>query len=331
MTAHEAPDPAGAGGEPGASAGARNGVRGAAASLLARPWFEPLFIGLIVINALMLGVEAQAGAQSELAQVLVRIDKIFLAAFVFELAVKWTALGTRRFFSDGWNVFDVLIVGASFLPMLPGMAALRALRVLRVLRLIRVVPTMRRVVEALFAALPGIGAALAILAVFFYIGAVMATKLFANAVPELFGDLGRSTLTLFQLTLFDDWGNVVRQTMDTAPAAWIFFVIFTAIAAFAVLNLFIGVIVDAVQSAQTKAITAEVDEVERDVADVARTLETARLRDEEMLRELRSLRAELTALAAASRGGSPAAQGDAGRPDPPPPPSPSRGRRKPQG
>jgi voltage-gated sodium channel len=231
-------------------------------------WFEPFFIFCIFANALLLGVDAHSMGRSPFHHIIVLVDHIFLGLFVVELVLKWSAYGTRSFFSQGWNIFDLIVVIASFLPALPGLSALRALRVLRIFRLFRVIPEMRRVVEALMTALPGITAALAILAVFFYIGAVVATTLYGVTNEERFGGLDKSALTLFQLTLFDDWGSVVRAVMDNHPSAWLFFVSFTAIAAFAVLNLFIGVIVDAVQTAQTKIITEELGAVEKDVEKV---------------------------------------------------------------
>src|SRR5262245_61477386 len=155
------------------------------------------------------------------------------------------AQGPKRYFSNGWNVFDVIIVGICYIAVSPAISALRTLRVLRVFRLVSAVPQMRRVVEALFGALPGILATSAILFVVFYIGSVMATTLFHT--EEGFRNLGESALSLFALTQFDGWGDTITRLNATYPWAWAFLMTFTVIAAFAVLNLFIGVIVDAVQ------------------------------------------------------------------------------------
>jgi voltage-gated sodium channel len=158
---------------------------------------------------------------------------------------------------------------------------------------------MRRVVEALFGAMPGILATMAILAIVFYIGAVMGTTLFHS--DPAFHDLGASLFTLFQLSQFDGWGDTLQRLQAQNPYAWIYVLGFTVIAAFAVLNLFVGVIVEAVQQAPHGAIKDELDEIEGEVEGIAEAQEDAAVVQRRLLDEIRGLRAEVAAL----RGGPP--------------------------
>lgn len=269
-------------------------------------WLFKNFILLcIILNAIALGVDAHFGESNPWHAMIEEADTIFLSIFTAELILEFLAVGPRRYFRNGWNIFDVLVVGASYISAMPFISALRTLRILRVLRLVSAVPQMRRVVEALLGAMPGILATVAILGIVYYIGAVMATTLFGATHPELFGGLDHSALVLFQLTLFDDWGNIVNEMGQTYPWAWAFFLGFTVISAFAVLNLFIGVIVDAVQETRNAEIKEDVSEIqedvsdiEEDVEDIAEAQEDAAVLQRRILEELTALRGEVAAMRA---------------------------------
>jgi voltage-gated sodium channel len=219
-----------------------------AAFLDSRPVRNAL-MGVILFNAAILGLETSAEVMERVGGLLHLLDRICLAFFVLELVLKLYALGPR-FFRGGWNLFDLAVVGVSLAPTAGGLSVLRALRVLRVLRVISVAPSLRRVVEGLVRALPGMGSVVLLLAIIFYVGAVMATKLFGAGNPEQFGHLGASALTLFQLMTFDGWmGEIVAPAMETHPFAWLFFVPFMVVTGFAVLNLLVGLVVNAMQEA----------------------------------------------------------------------------------
>jgi voltage-gated sodium channel len=258
-------------------------------------WFWDGFIlACIVVNAVIIGYDAHHGPSNAYHALIERWNMYFLWIFTFELVFEFFAQGPKRYFRNGWNIFDVLVVGLSYIAVNPAIAALRTLRVVRVFRLISAVPQMRRVVEALFGAMPGILATLAILAIVFYIGAVMGTTLFHD--QEGFRDLGESLLPLFALSQFDGWGEIVWRLQPDYPFAWVYVLSFTVIAAFAVLNLFIGVIVEAVQAAPQEEIMEEIDELEEDVEDIAEAQEDAAVVQQKILEEVRALRAEVAAL-----------------------------------
>ena len=222
------------------------GLRAMARRLVEAKWFSIFITFLIIANAITLGLATYPAIDQHFGDAFVRFDQIVVGIFIFEIAMKLIAYGLG-FFRRGWNVFDLVIVGIVLVPGAAGFAVLRALRVLRVLRLVSVVPMMRRIVEALFQAIPGMGAILAVLALMVYVGAVMATTLYGRDVPELFGSLQISALTLFQLMTMDGWKNeILAPVMEAGhPYAWVFFLIFIFLASFAVLNLFIALIVEA--------------------------------------------------------------------------------------
>ena len=210
--------------------------------------FQRAVMGLILVNAAILGLETSARAMAAAGELLVLLDRIIIAVFAAEILVKlWVY--RRRFFSDPWNLFDFAVVAISLAPASAAFSVLRALRVLRVLRLISVVPSMRKVVQALLQAIPGMGSIVALLALLYYVFSVMATKLFGATFPDWFGSIGASAYSLFQIMTLESWSmGIVRPVMEVYPLAWAFFVPFILITSFAVLNLFIAIIVNAMQS-----------------------------------------------------------------------------------
>ena len=212
--------------------------------------FTAFITAIILLNAVTLGLETSAAAMTAFGPLLFWLDRLALIIFTVEIGAKlWVY--RRRFFADGWNVFDFAIVTVAWLPAAGPLAVLRALRILRVLRLISIVPQMRMVVGALFKALPGMASIIAVLLLVFYVAAVMATKLFGEAFPQWFGGVGESMYTLFQIMTLESWSmGIVRPIMDVYPLAWLFFVPFVIVTSFAVLNLFIALIVNSMQSVQ---------------------------------------------------------------------------------
>lgn len=262
---------------------------------LTESWpFQAFILLCIVANAAILGYDAHYGEGNPWHATIERWNMYFLYIFSAELALELLAQGPRRYIGNGWNVFDVIVVAISYIAVSPAISALRTLRVVRVFRLISAVPQMRRVVEALFSAMPGILATLAILAIVFYIGAVTGTTLFHE--DDGFRNLGESALSLFALTQFDGWGETIARLQTHHPYAWVFVLSFTVVAAFAVLNLFIGVIVEAVQAAPQEEMKEELEDVQEDVEGIAVAQEDAAVVQQRILDEVRALRAEVAAL-----------------------------------
>ena len=209
--------------------------------------FRHSITAVILINAAILGLSTyQLDARTH--DALMWIDQLIVWLFVVELALKLFVL-RLSFFKSGWNWFDFIVVAISLVPDAGALSVLRALRVLRLFRLFSVVPEMRSVVEALAKAIPGMGAIMLVLCVIFYVAAVMGAKLFSGTHPEFFGNLGGSAYTLFQVMTLESWSmGIARPVIAEHPYAWIFFIGFITLTSFAVLNLFIAVIVDSMQS-----------------------------------------------------------------------------------
>jgi voltage-gated sodium channel len=214
--------------------------------------FSRFITAVILVNAVTLGMETSPAIMDRIGPLVLMIDKICLSIFVAEILSK-LIVSRHRFFLSGWNIFDFVIVGIALLPAGQGLSVLRALRILRVLRVISVAPRLRRVVEGFITALPGMGSVFLLMAIIFYIGAVMATKLFGNSFPEWFGNLGLSAYSLFQIMTLESWSmGIVRPVMDVYPYAWAFFVPFIMVTTFAVVNLLVGLIVNSMQDAHAE-------------------------------------------------------------------------------
>ena len=249
--------------------------------------FQNFIIGVIILNAVTLGLETSATAMSVAGPVLGLLDRAALIVFVIELLLKLLVY-RLRFFRDAWNVFDFLIVSVTLIPAGQSITVLRSLRILRALRLISVFPSMRKVVQALLRAIPGMGSVVALLSLVYYVAAVMATKLFSASFPEWFGTIGASTYSLFQIMTLESWSmGIVRPVMEVYPQAWIFFITFILLTTFAVLNLFIAIIVDAMTSEHQ-----EEEEATRSVLGSDH---------DQIMAELRALRGELAEMRGQNR------------------------------
>jgi voltage-gated sodium channel len=254
------------------------GPRQRTAQFVESPRVQRLIIALILINAVTLGLETFPSVTARVGTTLHAMDQVLLGVFVLELLLKAIGHG-RRFFANAWNIFDAIVVGIALLPSSGALSVLRALRVLRVLRLISAVPQMRFVVEALARSLPGLGSIACLLLLFFYVFAVMATKLFGVQFPQWFGSLWGSMFSLFQIMTLEGWADIAREIMVHHPAAWLFFLAFILLGTFTVLNLFIAVIVNAMQESSTpvphKAVASadELSALREEIATLRRLLE----------------------------------------------------------
>jgi voltage-gated sodium channel len=240
-------------------------------------------ITLILINALLLGLETSASVMAKAGDIIILLDKFILAIFVIEIIIR-LYVHRLAFWRDPWSLFDFTVVTIALIPASGPFAVVRALRVLRVLRLLTMVPSMRRVVGALLAAIPGLSSIGLVLLILYYVFAVIATNLYASAYPEWFGTIGRSFYTLFQIMTLESWSmGIVRPVMEHYPYAWTFFVPFILVATFTMLNLFIAIIVNAMQS------YSEIEQQERAEA-LQKTQEHI---ESDLHQEMRKLRAEI--------------------------------------
>jgi voltage-gated sodium channel len=265
------------------------------------PRTEWVIIGLIVVNAITLGLETSPTAVAAIGPLLSVLDDIVISIFVIEIAAR-IYVRRQAFFRDPWSIFDFVVVAIALMPATGHLSVLRALRILRVLRLITTLPSLRRVVGGLIAALPGMGSVVVLLTLLYYVFSVIATKLFGQSFPEWFGNIGASAYSLFQIMTLESWSmGIVRPVMQQYPYAWAFFVPYIIVTTFAVLNLFIGIVVNAMQSEHEKAI-AEEAQAHRDAEREMLHQET-----EPVIEEIKRLRMEIAELKAAIDGRLPVA------------------------
>ena len=230
--------------------GAPHSWRQRSHQLLNQKWFQHTILGLIILNAVILGLETSASVMEAAGPTILLIDNAILSIFVLEIAIRMY-VHRWAFWRDPWSLFDFAVVAIALVPASGPLAVLRALRVLRVLRMLTIVPSMRRVVGALLSAIPGLSSIGLVLLLVFYVFGVIATHLFGALFPEWFGHLGRSLYTLFQVMTLESWSmGIARPVMEQAPWAWAFFITFILFATFTMLNLFIAIIVNAMQTFQ---------------------------------------------------------------------------------
>ena len=237
------------------------------------PTFGNFIVAVILFNAVLLGMETSSFIMDRVGGLVLLLNQLCLSIFVIELSLKLLAY-RGRFFRDGWNWFDMIIIGIALLPANEGLSVLRALRILRVLRVASATPRLRRVVEGFVAAIPGMGSVFLLMTIIFYIGAVMATKLFSASFPEWFGHLGLSAYSLFQIMTLESWSmGIVRPVMAVYPYAWMFFVPFIMITTFVVANLLVGLIVNTMQEAHSIEESESTDAYREEVLERLRQIE----------------------------------------------------------
>lgn len=261
-------------------------LKGWLQKVIATPTFEWFIIGLIFLNAVILGLETDKDIHAAYGSLLGAIDRIILSIFVCELLAKFY-VHKWRMFKDPWSVFDLFVVGVALIPATGHLSVLRSLRILRILRLISAVPSMRRVVVGLLNAIPGMGSVAALLLLIIYVSSVMATQLFGGEFPKMFGSLTASIFTLVQIMTMEGWADLAGPVMEKFTYAWIFFLIYMLVTSFAVLNLFIGIIVDAMQSEALAPLQAHEEEI---VDDQTREIMTELALIKEELKALRGSR-----------------------------------------
>jgi len=231
--------------------------------------FQRTIIAIIALNAITHGTATFDGLPEQVLGFLHTVDRIALAVFVVEIALRVYAYG-RAFFRDAWSIFDALIVGIALVPATGPTAVLRTLRILRALRLISAVPSMRRVVSALLSAIPSMASIIGLLLLVMYVSAVISTEMFGKIAPDYFADLPTSLYSLFQIMTGEGWPDIADQVLSRMPWAWIFFIGYIVTSSYVVLNLFVAVVVNALDdqtiSREEKRLEAKLDTILKELA-----------------------------------------------------------------
>ncbi len=216
-------------------------------------WFRTTVALLIGLNALVVGAETYPQVTSRFGKWLEATDRIILVLFAVELVLRFIATPPRyRFFLNGWNLFDIVIVSAGFVPATEYLSVLRLLRIIRILRAVTVMPHLQKLVLALLRSLPSLGHIAFLLGLLFFAFGATGTYLFRDVDPNNFGSLHRSMLTLFGVVTLEGWVSVMEGLLKHKPWAWLYFVSFILLGTFISMNLFVGVLVNNLQSAEAE-------------------------------------------------------------------------------
>lgn len=247
------------------------GVRGAASlrHIEQSRIFQGAVIAVIILSALTIGAKTY-DIPPAVAQALGFMDVAITLFFLVEILFRFTACeDRRRFFANGWNVFDTVVVLGSLVPLQNADAILigRLLRVFRVLRLVSVVPELRSLITALLKAIPRMGYIALLMFLIFYIYGAIGSLFFASINEDLWGDVAIAMLTLFRVATFEDWTDVMYQTMDVYPLSWLYYLSFIFLTAFVFLNMMVGTILEVMTEERDEASRREAHQDRRDMAE----------------------------------------------------------------
>ena len=208
--------------------------------------FQMVVMLVIIVSALAIGVKSH-NITPEMQSMLLYFDWAVTIFFAVEITMRLLAEKTKlNFFKSGWNVFDFIIVVASLIPVDDNEMVLlgRLLRVFRVLRLISYVPELRMLINTLLIAIPKMGYVALLMFIIFYIYAAFGNMFYENINKDLWGDISISLLTLFRVATFEDWTDIMYETMVVHPMSWIYYITFIFLGSFVFLNMMVGIVID---------------------------------------------------------------------------------------
>jgi len=245
--------------------------------------FEWSVVTVIIVSALLVGAKTYHLPYPWLERFLGVADLVVTVFFVLEISIRFTASNDKKnFFKDGWNVFDALIVAVSLIPVENSDMALigRLVRVFRVLRMVSIVPELRILINSLLKAMPQLSYVMLLMFIIFYIYGAVGSFFFDQINPDLWGDIATSMLTLFRVMTFEDWTDVMYETMAVYPLSWVFYLSFIFFTAFAFLNMIIGIVVNVLEKenaafekqAQEEAGPSQLDVIEKELSEIKKLL-----------------------------------------------------------
>lgn len=251
--------------------------------------FQHFILGVIVVGAIVIGVETSASLTARYGALIGAIELLIQTIFIVEIAIRmlayWPTLAA--FFRSGWNVFDFAVVAASLLPQAGAFAVVaRLARLMRVTRLVSAFPELRLIIGTMIRSIPSMGHVIVLLSLLLYVYAVVGIHFFRETDPVHWGSLGVALLTLFQMLTLEGWVEIQGAVLDAHPLAWIYFSSFVFVAVFVVVNLFIAVVINNLESVKhEQQIAADRESVHRNLLEA---IETVRQRLEELEERLRA-------------------------------------------
>ena len=238
--------------------------------------FEFFVIAVIIFSAVMIGAKTYDVSPWVL-QLMTVLDWAITLVFLAEITVRFLGEpNKKRFFSKFWNIFDTLIVVISLIPVEDSELAIvgRLVRIFRVLRMVSMIPELRILLNSLIKALPQLSYVMLLMFIIFYIYAAIGSTFFHTINPDLWGDISISLLTLFRVMTFEDWTDVMYETMEVYPLSWSFYLSFIFFTAFAFLNMVIGIVVNVLEDERELArLEQSGGQAEPTMADLQRQLD----------------------------------------------------------
>lgn len=228
-------------------------------------WFEGFVVAIIIFSALTIGAKTYPLSDT-VSQVIYWLDFGITIFFLIEISIRFA--GEQRklnFFKSGWNLFDTIIVLVSIIPIENGEMAFvgRLIRIFRVLRMVSIIPELRVLLNSLIKALPQLGYVVLLMFIIFYIYAAVGATIFGSINPTLWGDISISLLTLFRVMTFEDWTDVMYETMRVYPLSWMYYLTFIFFTAFAFLNMVIGIVINVMEQENAKLAPNETCELKQ--------------------------------------------------------------------
>ena len=252
------------------------------------PAFQHFILGVIVAGAIVIGVETSPTLTARYRSIVVAVEILIQTIFVVEIAIRLLACWPRpaAFFRNGWNVFDFGVVAASLLPQAgPFAMVARLARLIRVTRLVSAFPELRLIIGTMVRSIPSMGHVIVLLTLLLYVYAVLGFHFFRDADPAHWGSLGAALLTLFQMLTLEGWVEIQAAVLDAYPLAWIYFSSFVFVAVFVVVNLFIAVVINNLESVkQEQQIDADRGSTHHEVLEAIETVQQRLAELEERLR-----------------------------------------------
>ena len=223
------------------------------ARIVAAHWFTTTILAVIVVNAVVLGLETYQGVDDRYGEALSVVNDVCFVIFVIELLLRIGAYGRRpwEFFRDGWNIFDFIVIGVAFLPgVRESSTLLRLARLARVVRIVRLFPDLRVLLAGVWRSVPPLFAIALATGMLLFVYGMVGWTLFADELPDDWGNIGRAMLTLFVMLTLENFPTYMDAGMEVHPWSWVYFVSFILIAAFVVIHVLIGIVLNSMEEAR---------------------------------------------------------------------------------
>lgn len=200
--------------------------------------FDAFIMSVIFADAVVLGVMSAKAFVIHSDQWLFMLDRLFMGIFIVEMFLKIFAM-RGAFFKSGWNIFDLLIVAISSVPLASSFIVLRTFRIFRMFKFVHRWPLLGDIIDAFIALVPALLGLGVVSVIFFYVFAVIAVNLYGNVLIE-YSSLSVAMIMTLETFSIDGWMSAIAaKTVAVFPHSWMFFGV-QSLSAFLLLVSFIA-------------------------------------------------------------------------------------------